>query len=512
MSAARGSRVRDGIERAVREGSAESPFAGASLAGASASLPGGEDVIVALATPAGRGAVAVIRVSGRGAHEVGERVVRPWPGEARVVRLCEVREPRSGERIDRALVTRFDAPRSYTGEDGLELATHGGHAVPSAVVAALVAAGAREALPGEFTRRAVLNWKLDLVQAEAVGDLVDARSPAMRRAALAQLDGGLSRRVAALRDRVLQVEALIAYDIDFPEEDEGPLPRGRIAEACGAVLASLDALLATAPAGELVREGAVVVIAGAPNAGKSSLFNALVGEARAIVTEVPGTTRDAIEAVVDGGAWPLRLVDTAGLRATDDVVERLGIEVSERYLARAHVVLACSEDEPGMALVLSRVRAASEAPVVGVLTKSDRRRRGGPPPTSESMSRSAASPHRSSAVVSEPSPPEPVVSVSAESGEGLGELTETVGRVLAERYGAPSAEMPLVTRERHRRGLVEAREEMAMFAEAWSAGALPAPVAAVHLRAASHALEELIGGVDVEEVLGRVFASFCVGK
>ena len=341
------------------------------LSEGAASLPGGEDVIVALATPAGRGAVAVVRVSGRDAHAVGARVVQPWPDEPRVVRLCEVRDPRTGETIDRALVTRFDAPRSYTGEPGLEIATHGGYAVPAAVVAALVAAGAREALPGEFTRRAVLNGKLDLVQAEGVGDLVDARSPAMRRAALAQLDGGLSRRVAALRDEVLQVEALIAYDIDFPEEDDGPLPRGRIAEACGAVLASLEGLLATAPAGELVREGAVVVIAGAPNAGKSSLFNALVGEARAIVTEVPGTTRDAIEAVVDGGDWPLRLVDTAGLRATEDVVERLGIEVSERYLARAHVVLACSEDGAGMTRVVERVRSASAAPVVGVRTKSD---------------------------------------------------------------------------------------------------------------------------------------------
>jgi tRNA modification GTPase len=426
------------------------------------------------------------------------------------VRLCEVREPRTGEAIDRGLVTRFDAPRSYTGEDGLEIAVHGGHAVPAAVVAALVAAGAREALPGEFTRRAVLNGKLDLVQAEAVGDLVDARSPAMRRAALAQLDGGLSRRVAALRDGVLEVEALIAYDIDFPEEDEGPLPRARIAGACAAVLVSLDALLATAPAGELVREGAVVVIAGAPNAGKSSLFNALVGEARAIVTEVPGTTRDAIEAVVDGGAWPLRLVDTAGLRTTEDVVERLGIEVSERYLARAHVVLACSEEEGGLAWVVSRVReAAPDAPVVGVLTKSDLRpSRGGAPPTSESMARTSAPPHRSHAG----RPDVPLLSVSAESGEGLRELTETVGRVLAERYGAPSVEVPLVTRERHRRGLLEARAEMALFAEAWSEAGLPAPVAAVHLRAAAHALEELIGAVDVEEVLGRVFSSFCVGK
>ncbi|MFL5575547.1 MAG: tRNA uridine-5-carboxymethylaminomethyl(34) synthesis GTPase MnmE [Gemmatimonadaceae bacterium] len=481
-----------------------------------ASLPGAEDTIVALATAPGRGAVAVVRLSGRRAHQVAAAVVSPWPAVAREARLCVVRDGASGEVVDRALVTRFDAPRSYTGENAVEISTHGGYAVPAAVVAALVAAGAREAEPGEFTRRAVLNGKLDVVQAEAVGDLVDARSPAMRRAALAQLDGGLSRRVVALRDAVLEVEALIAYDIDFPEEDDGPLPRTRVTVACDALLGALDALVATAPAGELVREGAVVVIAGAPNVGKSSLFNALVGEARAIVTEVPGTTRDAIEAVVDGGAWPLRLVDTAGLRATDDVVERIGIEVSERYLGRAHAVLACGEDDASLGETVERVRRVTEAPVVAVRTKIDRWSAGG------GARGAGGPPHREGSTTGAPAGTESshpsthlrgtVVSVSAETGEGLAELRESVARVLAERYGAPPLDAPVVTRERHRRALAEARAEVALFREAWVADALPAPVAAVHLRAAAHALEGLIGVVDREEVLGRLFASFCVGK
>jgi tRNA modification GTPase len=479
-------------------------------------LPGADDTIVALATAPGRGAVAVVRVSGARAHEVAARVVRPWPVAAREARLCTVRDAATGEVVDRGLVTRYDGPRSYTGEDAVEIATHGGYAVPAAVVSALVAAGAREAEPGEFTRRAVLNGKLDVVQAEAVGDLVDARSPAMRRAALAQLDGGLSRRVAALRDAVLEVEALIAYDIDFPEEDDGPLPRARVTAACDALLAALDALLATAPAGELVREGAVVVIAGAPNAGKSSLFNALVGEARAIVTEVPGTTRDAIEAVVDGGTWPLRLVDTAGLRATDDVVERIGIEVSERYLARAHVVLACGESAGALAEAVERVEKVTDAPVVGVRTKADLRGAGGPPrregSTGAEFGGGGSTHGASNRPVSAGTRPRAAISVSAETGDGLAALRETVARVLGERYGAPPLDAPVVTRERHRRGLAEARGEVAQFREAWEGDALPAPVAAVHLRAAVHALEGLIGVVDREEVLGRLFASFCVGK
>src|SRR5215207_2112518 len=200
----------------------------------SPSLPGSDDTIVAIATPAGRSAVAVLRLSGPAAYDVAGRVLRPWPLPARVARLCALRDPNTGELVDRPLVTRFEPGRSYTGEASVEIATHGGYAAPAAALAAVVAAGAREALPGEFTRRAVLNGKLDVVQAEAVGDLIDARTDAMRRTAVRQLDGALSRRLAALRERILEVEALVAYDIDFPEEDDGPVPRARVEAALGA--------------------------------------------------------------------------------------------------------------------------------------------------------------------------------------------------------------------------------------------------------------------------------------
>ena len=205
---------------------------------------------------------------------------------------------------------------------------------------ACIRLGARAARPGEFSRRAVLLGRMDLLQAEAVADVIEARTHAMQRQALAQLDGGLSRRLLALRDEVIQLEALLAYDIDFPEEDDGPIAPERVTTAARALGEALEALLRTAPRGAMVRDGALVVIAGPPNAGKSSLFNALLGESRAIVTAVPGTTRDAIEALLDRGSGilPLRLVDTAGLRDTDDEVERLGIEVSGRYLAQAQVV------------------------------------------------------------------------------------------------------------------------------------------------------------------------------
>jgi tRNA modification GTPase len=376
------------------------------------------------------------------------------------------------------------------------VSTHGGVAAPAAVLAALVAAGARPALPGEFTRRAVLHGKLDLAQAEAVGDLVDARTDAMRAAALVTLDGGLSRRIAALRDRVLDVEALVAYDVDFPEEDDGPVGREQVLAAARSAAAAIDALLATAPAGAIARDGAVVVLAGPPNAGKSSLFNALAGEARALVTEVPGTTRDALEVLVEppaGGGrapWPLRLVDTAGLRETVDRVERLGVELSERWLRRAHVVLACGETPAVVAGTVAQVALLTTAPVIGVWTKADLRPGdGGPPPGGAAL-----------------------LSVSAESGIGCTALLAAAAAAVAARYGAPDPELPLVTRARHLRALDAGRTELAAFVDAWQSGALPATVAAVHLRAAAHALESVIGAVDTEDVLDRVFGSFCIGK
>ena len=242
-------------------------------------------------------------------------------------------------------------------------------AVPAELVAALEAAGARPASPGEFTRRAVLNGKMDLVQAEAVGDLIDATAPAQAGAALAQLEGGLSRRLGGLRERRIEVQALLGYDIDFPGEDDGPIAPARIAQALAAAARLVQDLLATAPSGERLREGALVVFAGRPNTGKSSLFNALLGSERALVTEIPGTTRDAIEAHTDFLGWPVRLADTAGLQDAVDRVERLGIEVSHRYLGAANLVLLCAE--VGRPLGADECAILERRPVILVRTKSD---------------------------------------------------------------------------------------------------------------------------------------------
>lgn len=434
------------------------------------------DPIAALATPPGRSALAVVRLAGTGAFEIAARVVadfRPDPRRATLGTFLDS----TGQPIDRGIYIVFPAPHSFSGDDTVEFSCHGGLTAPSRLLAALHAAGARPAAPGEFTRRAVMNGKMDLLQAEAVGDLVDATAPAQAHAALAQLEGNLSRRIGRLREALVEVEALLAYEIDFPGEDDGPVAPERISAALERAATDTDRLLATAPLGERLRDGALVVIAGRPNAGKSSLFNALLGTERAIVTEIAGTTRDAIEAHLSFLDWPVRLVDTAGIRDTADRVEAMGVEVSRRWLAAADLVLLCVES--GVERSAQERDLLATYPVLEVRTKSDLVPMHG--------------------------------GVSVVTGEGLDQLRAQVAERL---FGAQVrlADLePGLTRERHRVALAQAVDEL-RAARPFLGRDGDATLASHHVRRAILALDELIGAVDVEEVLGRVFASFCVGK
>ena len=445
------------------------------------------DVIAALATPPGRSAVALLRVSGRGSHQVAARVLRPFAATpAREARLAEVVDAHEAL-LDRVLYVAYTGPASYTGEDLVEISTHGGLLVPAEVLAALIQAGARPAAPGEFTRRALQNGKMDLLQAEAVADLIDATAAAQRRTALRQLDRGLSHRIDRLRDQVLELEALISYDIDFPEEDSGPVAPERIATAAAALTRLLETALGTAAEGERLREGALAVIAGRPNTGKSSLFNALLGSERAIVTEIPGTTRDAIEAHAVCDGFPFRLVDTAGLRDSPDRIEQLGIEVSRKYIGAADLIIFCAEAGRALSGPEEQALSGFRAPVVLARTKADAGR-----------------------------PVEPIdrrreIAVSAHTGDGLALLRAAVARVAFSSLAAQGDVEPVVTRARHREALGRALDEVRAFTAARASG-LEGAVVATHLRAAVMALEGIIGVVAPDDVLGRIFATFCVGK
>lgn len=455
------------------------------------------DTIAAIATPPGRGAVALVRISGPRAGEILLRVGPSLQGRLpppRRQRLLPLVSPEDGQLLDHALVSYFPAPNSYTGEETVELCTHGGILTPQLVLDAVLAAGARVAEPGEFTRTALLNGRIDLVQAEAVADLIDGDSPALHRAAIHQMERGLSLRIEELRAALLRVEGLVSYSIDFPEEDEPPVPPERIDQAAAEVGERLAALLRTAPQGELLRSGATIVLAGRPNSGKSSLFNALLGMERAIVTDVPGTTRDALEAVINLDGYPFRLVDTAGLRQSTDTVERIGIEVARRYLAAADLVLFCvpagralDKEEEGF---LETVEASRRL-LVRTMADLDA---GG----------AAAGAEHIGAVASE-------VVLSARTGAGLDLLR---GEVVERAFGAltaAAADAPLVTRQRQARALAAAGESVDRF-RAETRDGVPMEFAATHLRDAVTCLEELIGVVSPDDILGEVFGSFCVGK
>lgn len=460
------------------------------------------DTIAAIGTAPGPSALAVVRLSGPRAFSVVGRICPSLPADPkpRSVLLAWAMDPETGDALDQVLVTLFPGPDSYSGEDLAEISGHGGWLSPALLLEACLAAGARRAEEGEFTRRAYLNGKMDLLQVEAIGDLVEGRSRALRETAIHQLERGLSERIGRLREGLIHLEALLVHHLDFPEEDDPPVPVQDIVGRAGELEEVMGGLLRTAPEGELLREGAVAVLAGRPNSGKSSLFNALIGEDRAIVTEVPGTTRDALEAVVSLGGFPFRLVDTAGLRETEERVEKIGVEVARRYLSDADVVLFCAEgirplgpEEKGF------LKELSDTPVILLRTKVDLTLKAG----------SEAGPGLGAG--SETEELGGAIPLSVVSGEGLGQLKEALPSLVFGGLVQMVSEVPVLTRRRHTEGIRRALAELQAFRKALAAG-VPAEAAATHLRPAETALEELLGVIPREEILDKLFRDFCIGK
>ena len=464
------------------------------------------DTIVAHATPPGVSALALIRMSGPDARRIARQLSSDLPDDLPAGRyLSWLRDPVRDESLDQALVHVFEAPDSYTGEDSVEFSTHGSELIPAWLVEACVAAGARLAEPGEFTRRAYLNGKMDLVQAESVIDLIESRAPAQHRSALTLLNRSLSRRLAELREDLLGLEAALVHHLDFPEEDDPPVPVKEVARRGSVIAEALAALLRSAPEGELLRTGAFAVFAGRPNSGKSSLFNALIGRDRAIVTDIAGTTRDAIEAEVSLAGFPFVLVDTAGLRHSTDTVERLGVEVAERYLDEAHLVVFCSEGAADTEL-LRVVQERTQAPVVVARTKSDLTSEGVRTAGVESLRTAASGGIHAPPVLG----PSIEIAVSAVTGEGLDQLRREMAANVFRQLSVETRGTVLI-RRRQTEGVRRAHSEVVRFVEALKEG-VPAEMASTHLRPAESALEELMGVISQDDVLDRVFRDFCVGK
>lgn len=454
-----------------------------------------EDTIAALATPPGTGAVAVLRLSGRDAVRTAGRVLRrrrdvaaPVPLESHRARVALLCEPDSAAVIDEVLVLPMLAPRSFTGEDVVEVHCHGGALIADRALRALLRAGARAARPGEFTERAFLNGRLDLCQAEAVADLIEASSDAGRRAAWQQLEGALSRAVGGIHDTLVDLRALIEAHLDFPEDDLPPSVDREIAAGLEDARTGLESLLATFARGRLAREGLRVVLLGKPNVGKSSLMNAFLGRERALVSEEPGTTRDYLEEPAALGELRILLCDTAGLRETEGAIERAGIARTLDVASGADVAVVVLDGSQPLDAADDEVRRATGSiPSVVVRNKCDL-----------------------PAVWS----PEPgTIDVSARTGEGLDVLAEAIERALIQEPHAfeGACEPVLVTRARHHEALCACLDAVQRAQHTLASG-LGLELLACELQAAQVELERLVGAVDADELLDRIFRRFCIGK
>ncbi len=449
------------------------------------------DTIFAPATAAGRAAVSVIRLSGPATREtlvaLTKSALRP-----RRASLRALRRPSDGAVLDQALVLWFPGPASFTGEDSGELHLHGGGAVTEAVIEALASLGLRLAEPGEFTRRAFEHGRLDLAQAEAIADLVDAETEAQRRQALAQLEGELSGRHAVWREALIEALAGLEAAVDFPDEE---LPESVAAEARAPiekVAAELAAALADSSRGERVREGFRIALIGAPNAGKSSLLNALAGSDAAIVTPTPGTTRDVIEVVLDLAGYRVTVADTAGLRESTDPIEAEGVRRAADRAGRADLRLlvidaAASGDE--WRTVTEWARPGDLA----LLNKADL-------PAGPAGQAARAWAERDQLLT---------LDLSLATGAGFAQVSE---RLTESVVGALSgSEFPAATRARHRRDLTAAHDHLRRALDEFDGG-MAVELAAEDVRLAARCLARIGGRIDAEDVLDRVFARFCIGK
>ena len=461
------------------------------------------DVIAAIATGSAATAIGIVRVSGDGCFALCGRVFRAAGGrpfaaqEPRKMVFGEMLD-RAGRVIDRGLAVRFPGPGSYTGEDCAEFHCHGSPVVLSEVLQAAFAAGARQARPGEFTQRAFLNGKLDLTEAEAVIDLIDAETAESARNAAAQLSGALRRPIERVYDKLLDVSSRFYAVVDYPDEDIEDLSREETERTLLCCEETLSDLLGTFARGKVLKNGVATAIIGAPNAGKSSLLNALVGFDRAIVTDIAGTTRDTVEEKATVGGVLLRLIDTAGLHETDDLVEQLGVERSKKAVEDADLILALLDGSTG--LPASEARAAemlaplelaakSGKPWLLLLTKSDLGGGAGIVPDKDWRT------------------PEAIISLSSVTHEGF-EALEAAIRTL---YPAPKGDTSLVTNARQADAIRRALDSVRAAKDALQSGMTP-DVVLTEVEQAENALGELTGRTAREDMVARIFERFCVGK
>jgi len=456
------------------------------------------DTIAAISTAVGEGGIAVIRVSGPDAVKESARFFRAKVNINEVlshtVHYGHIADPASGEIVEEVLLTVMRGPRSFTAEDVVEISTHGGVIAVKRVLELLLShGGIRIAEPGEFTKRAFLNGRIDLAQAEAVIDLIRSKSDRAFSVALKQAGGSLSKRVQALRQRIIELLAHIEVNIDYPEHDEAALTCAFIVERCTESAAEIERLLKTANEGKILREGIVTAIVGKPNVGKSSLLNALARDNKAIVTDIPGTTRDVIEEYVTVNGIPLKLLDTAGIRETADLVEQIGVERSRSALGEADLILlVLNNNEPlhdDERQLLAELKGRS---VIAVINKTDLPQR-----LETDAVEAAISPER-------------IVRMSVLEEEGLDRLEDAIaGMFFSGKLDA--ADLTYVSNARHIGLLRQAKQVLDDAVESAEAG-VPIDIIQIDVRTSWELLGEIVGDTAAESLLDQIFSQFCLGK
>ena len=458
------------------------------------------DIIAAISTGTAATAIGIVRVSGEGCFALCDRVFRALNGKG-----FSTQEPRkmiygdmldeAGRVIDRGLAVRFPGPHSYTGEDSAEFHCHGSPVVLRELLGALFAAGARQAKAGEFTQRAFLNGQLDLTQAEAVIDLIDAETAAAARNAAAQLDGGLRRKLEPIQEALLDISSRFYAVVDYPDEDIEDVQPEQVAHALETSRAALEQLLASCRRGRVLKSGVRTAIVGRPNVGKSSLLNALVGYDRAIVTDIAGTTRDTVEESVLCGETLLRLIDTAGIRDTEDAVEKIGVERSRAAMESADRVLALVDSSATLTEEDAAILEMAAAHPAWILIGSTCDLPSAPVPFLQ--------------FTESQYPPSATVSLSALTGEGLRELEDAVSALFP--ASNPKESGSLLTDQRQEEAARRASDAIGRAGEALAAGLTPDAIL-TDVEEALEALGELTGRSAKEEIVSRIFSRFCVGK
>ncbi|MBN2908174.1 tRNA uridine-5-carboxymethylaminomethyl(34) synthesis GTPase MnmE [Polycladomyces sp. WAk] len=455
------------------------------------------DTIAAISTPVGEGGIAVIRVSGPEAIPIVDSVYRGKQSlkeaDSHTVHYGHIVHPETGERIDEVLVTVMRAPRTFTREDVVEVSCHGGMVPVQNTLEVLLSAGARLAEPGEFTKRAFLNGRIDLSQAEAVIDLIRAKTDRAARVAMHQAEGRLSKMIRRLRQKIIESLAHLAVNVDYPEYDAEEMTANKLLKECREVEAEIDRLLQTARQGKILREGIATVIVGRPNVGKSSLLNALTHENKAIVTDIPGTTRDVIEEYVNVRGVPLRLIDTAGIRETEDVVERIGVERSHRALEQADlVILVLNHNEPLTEDDHRLIELIREQTAIVMVNKTDLPRR----IDLDEVKRLIGD--------------KPLITTSLKEERGIDDLEQAIADLFF--TGKMEAgETAIVSNARHIHLLERAKRSVREVIDGIESG-MPLDMVEIDLKNAWQALGEIIGDAVAEDLIDQIFSQFCLGK